>query len=275
MGIRINTNLQSLQAQRSLRQSEKKLENAMERLSSGYRINSAKDDVAGLAISSHLSADGKAMAAAQRNSEDGQGLLQLAEGSLNETSNILVRMKELSTQAASDTLGETERAYVDAEAQQLKNEIDRIAKSTQYMSNKLLDGSGKSLDFQVGITGDSNSVINFDSSKIKATSGQLGVGGIDLTDKSGARSSLESIDGALNEVGTMRSTLGSIQGRLSSTINHIELTRETTVEAVSRIRDTDYAEEASNLAKATITNQAGIAVLTQANNSTAIALKLV
>lgn len=275
MGLRVQTNLASINAQRNLRANGAGLERSMERLSSGYRINKSMDDVAGLSISENLRGQIRGLGQAQRNAQDGISFVQVAEGGLNETSNILTRMRELSTQAASDTIGATERGFVDIEVQQLKQELERIAQTTEYGGSKMLDGSAGVLDFQVGIRGNENNRISYDASKANATVSSLGVSGISVSDKGSARSALESVDDAIKKVAAMRGNFGAIQSRMNSTINNLEVYKENLQSATSRIKDADIAEESANLAKTSILQNAGVATLAQANQSTGLALKLI
>ncbi len=274
MGLRIQTNIASVNAQRNLRQNGSGLEKAMERLSSGYRINKSMDDVAGLAISEQMRGSIRAFGQAQRNAQDGISFVQVAEGGLSETSNILVRLRELATQAASDTIGEKERGFVNIEVQQLKQEMERIAQTTEYSGTKLLDGSASELDFQVGIRGSENNRITYDASKANATVSSLGVSGISVDSKSSARDTLDSVEEAIAKVAGMRSNFGAVQSRMSSTINNIEVYRENLSAANSRIKDADLAVESAELAKTSILQNAGVATLAQANQSTGLALKL-
>lgn len=275
MGLRIQTNIASVNAQRNLRMNSGGVEKAMERLSSGVRINKSMDDVAGLAISENMRGAIRGLGQAERNAQDGISFVQVAEGGLSETSNILVRIRELATQAASDTIGESERKFVNVEVQQLKAELDRIAQTTEFSGTKLLDGSGKSLDFQIGIRGDDNSVITFDAGAADAQLGALEVDGIDVQEKGDARESLESVDKAIQKVAEMRANFGAIQSRMNTTVNNLEVYKENLAAANSRIRDADMAEEAANLAQRTIIQQAGVATLAQANTSNSLALKLI
>lgn len=274
MGLRISTNMASINAQRRLSSNAGNIENSMNRLSSGSRINKSSDDVAGLAISEQMRGQIRGLAQAQRNAQDGVSFVQVAEGALGETSNILIRVRELATQAASDTVGETERQFINVEVQQLMSELDRISDTTEYSGTKLLDGSGGVLDFQVGTTGGENSVISFNAGDANASAGSLGVSGLSVDSKGGARSTLDSIDSALTKVGTMRANFGAMQSRMGATINNLAIYEENLSSANSRIRDADYAKEAADLAKNSIMQQASVATLAQANNNTALALKL-
>jgi flagellin len=274
MGLRIQTNQPSITAQRHLRVNGQGLDTSMERLSSGYRINKSMDDVAGLAISETIRGQVRGLGQAERNAQDGISFVQVAEGGLNETSNILVRIRELATQAASDTVGEAERGFVDLEVQQLKSELDRIAQTTEYSGTRLLDGSGSQLDFQVGVRGLENNRISYDAGQANASTDNLGVNSISVASKDDARDTLESIDSAIKNVASMRAEFGAIQSRMNSTINNISAYRENLSAAQSRIKDADMAAEAANLAKTSILQQAGVATVAQANTAAALALKL-
>ena len=183
MSLRINTNLASINAQRQLSAQENRSLNSMKSLASGSRINSASDDAAGLAISENLKAQNRGNRMAKRNAEDAISFIQVGEGSLNEINNILVRLRELSVQSASDTVGDSEREFIDQEKQQLLDEVDRIAESTKFGDKHLLNGSLGEMEFQVGVDGSESSVIRYNSDA-DATSSALNVGSIDLSDKS-------------------------------------------------------------------------------------------
>jgi flagellin len=274
MGLRIQTNMASVNAQRNLRVNSSGLERSMERLSSGYRINKSMDDVAGLAISESMRGQLRALGQAERNAQDGISFVQVAEGGLNESSNILNRIRELSTQAASDTIGEAERGFVDIEVQQLKSELDRIAQTTEYVGTKLLDGSAQKLDFHVGMRGDEKNVISYEAGQANATLGALDISGVSVKDKGDARSTLDVIDKAISKVAAMRANFGAIQSRMSMSVNNLSTYRENLSAANSRIKDADMAEEFANLARTNILQQAGVATLAQANVSNNLALKL-
>ncbi len=275
MGLRIQTNIASVNAQRNLRQNSGGAERSMERLGSGFRINKSMDDVAGLAISETMKGQLRGLGQAERNAQDGISFVQVAESGLNETSNLLNRVRELATQAASDTIGDTERGFVNIEVQQLVTEMDRIATTTEYSGSRLLDGSGQTLDFHVGFRGDpSKNVISYDAGAANAQTSALGVDGVSVASKDDARGTLDVIDQAISKVAAMRAGFGAIQSRMSSTISNISVYREALSAANSRIRDADMAEESANLAKANILQQAGTAVLAQANSANALALKL-
>lgn len=275
MGLRINTNIASLNAQRNLHTSRDMLQKSLEKLSSGYRINRAGDDAAGLAISEALKAQIRGIRQAKRNSEDGVSMVQVAEGALNEIGAILIRMREMAVQSASDTIGDVERQFLQTEFLQLSSEISRIAEGTTFNSTPLLNGKGSVLDVQVG-TGDVGFVdrISFDASRTNASLEALGVNLAGMEKKLTAQQSLQIFDKAIVSVSAMRADLGAIQNRLQSTINNLSISLENMEAAKSRIRDVDIAEETAELARNNILLQAGTAVLAQANNSTAIALSL-
>ena len=275
MGLRINTNLQALVAKRNLDQNRRAQENSLERLASGNRINRAGDDAAGLAISERIRASTRSLSQAGRNAQDGISMIQVAEGGTNEISNILVRMRELSIQAASDTIGDKERSFIDKEVQQLRAEVDRIATTTEFNGTKLLNGSGKALDIQVGINNNPNQDrLTFDAQQQNVATDALGIQGISTADKESSQRNLEKLDSALTRLNENRSALGALQNRLQSTINNISTYRENLEAARSRIRDTDMAAETSELTKSNILSQAGISVLGQANANPQQVLKL-
>lgn len=274
MSLRINTNLASINAQRQLSVQNNRTTHAMKSLASGSRIVSAADDAAGLAISENLKSQNRGNRVAKRNAEDAISFIQVGEGSLNEINNILVRLRELGVQSASDTVGDTEREFIDQEAQQLLSEVDRIAESTRFGDKFLLNGTLDELEFQVGVDGSENSIIRYNSDA-DATSGALNVDGLALDDKSGSRDALETIDEALNKVGSMRANFGALQNRLDSTIANLDTQHESVAAANSRIRDADIAAESAELTSSQILQQASIGMLAQANQSKAAALSLI
>lgn len=275
MSLRIATNLPSINGQRQLFNTNIKMMRSLERLSSGYRINKAADDAAGLAISENLRAQIRGLKQANRNAQDGVSMVQVAEGGLSEIGNMLIRMRELAIQAASDTVGDRERVFTDAEFQQLKNEIQRVSETTQFNNTPLLSGTGGLLEFQIGVHNDPfNDRIGFDSSAANASLGALGVMSETVSSKQGAQSTLNVIDEAIMRVNSMRANFGALQNRLVSTINNINVAHENLSAANSRIRDTDMAEETAELAKQNILMQSGVSVLGQANQIKNMALKL-
>jgi flagellin len=276
MGFRISTNIASVNAQRNLGESQTKINDSMAKLASGSRINKAADDAAGLAISENLKAQIRSARQANRNASDGISLVQTAEGGLNEISNIIVRLRELGIQAASDTVGDVERGFVNKEVMQLKDEMQRISQVTTWGKTKLLDGSTPQFDFQVGVFNhDSEDRISFNASENMATLDALGLTGVDYSSKEGAQTALESLDSAQERVNGMRSNLGALQNRLTSTVNNLGVAEENMSAANSRIRDTDVASSTAEMTRNSILLQAGTATLAQANSKDQLALKLI
>ena len=276
MGLRINTNVPVLTAQRTLENTTESQAKNLQRLSSGQRIVHAGDDAAGLAIGNKLEAQIRGFVQAKRAANDGISLVQTAEGSTNEVSNILIRMRELGVQAASDTIGEQERGYLALEQQQLSEEIDRIAASSQFNGIFLLNGENPNgnLEFQVGANGGPENRISFDANKTNATTGQLGVDALDFTDRDSAADGLAILDDAINKINTSRAELGALQNRLHSATNNLGHMIDGFSEAKSRVMDTDYAVASADLTKENIKANAGIAVLGQAASMPTQALKL-
>jgi flagellin len=276
MGLRINTNTQSLRAQTAMSKVEAQKSESLAKLASGSRINKAGDDAAGLAISEKLKANIRGSQQATRNAGDGISMIQTAEGGLNEVSNVLIRLRELSVQAASDTVGDTERGFADLEFQHLTQEVERIAESTQFNGKTLLNGQGEALDFQIGIMNDAkNDRLSYKPQDSSAKTADLGIEGLGVSTKVNAQENLEKIDAAINGVNGNRASLGALQNRLQSTISNLEVRTENLAAANSRIRDTDVAAESAELAKSNILSAASTSVLAQANNSGAGALKLI
>lgn len=274
MGLRINTNIGAMSANRTLSNTTNAQQRSLERLSSGNRINRSGDDAAGLAISDNLKAQIRGLRQAKRNAADGISLVQVTEGGLNEVSNILVRLRELSIQSASDTISDTERAFTNREFQSLKEEIERIAQTTNFNGRHVLNGEGEALDIQVGIHNTAQDRLSYDTRWGNATAAALHVANEQVLTKEGAQNSLAQIDMGIKQVNEVRSTLGAMQNRLQSTINNIAIYDENLSAANSRIRDTDVAEESSELVRQNILQQSGVAMLSQANTSQNLALKL-
>jgi flagellin len=272
MGLRINTNTASLNAQRNLSQTTEALQRSLERLSSGLRITRASDDAAGLAISERFRAEVRSLQQAQRNAMDGISMLQIAEGALNETSGILIRLRELAIQSANGTLGTGERAALDAEFQALVGEIDRVSAVTEFNGTALLDGSAVTVTFQVGANNTTNDQISVTG--VDATSTGIGVDGLLVDTQANAQTAITAIDTAIDSVTSLRADFGTAQNRLESTIRSIAVSVENTSAAESRIRDVDVASETALMTRAQVLQQAGIAVLAQANVSTQSALAL-
>lgn len=276
MGFRINTNVSSLAAQRSLKKMSVKESTTTTQLATGERITRSADDSAGLAISEKLRANIRSSAQANRNANDGISMIQVAEGGLDETANILIRLRELSIQAASDTVGATERTYTDMEFQQLKNELERISQTTVFNEVELLNGKGDKLDFQIGAGNDAfKDRIVYDTGRINASLDTLGLTGEAIDKKEGAQGSLDKIDSAIKVVSGQRAELGALQNRLLTTSSNLETSIENMSAANSRIRDVDYAEATAKNTQTNIMKQAGIAVLGQANSVPTQALRLI
>ena len=291
MGLRIRTNVSALTAQRNMGVTTERMRDSMEKLSSGFRINRSADDAAGLAISDTLNAKVKSMEQAKRNANDGVSMIQVAEGSMNEITNILTRLRELATQSASDTISNLERAYSNKEYSQLVNEIDRIANSTEFNGLYLLKGSqanpslGQDFVIHVGTgsgTKENTDTISLalDDLKLNATevlklgsNAEIGPSAIPEnleTDSSGfnhaiAAQKLDTIDTAIKHVAATRAVLGSKQSRLTSTINNLGVQIENVGTSKSRIKDLDYAEETAKFTQNRILGQAGASILAQAN----------
>ena len=275
MGLRISTNMPALNAQRNLKSSQDSISNSYAQLASGSRINKSADDAAGLAISENLKAQIRSSRQAYRNASDGISMVQVAEGGLNEIGNIIVRLRELGIQASSDTIGDRERGFINKEVDQLKTEMQRIADVTTWGSTKLLDGSSPQFDFQVGINNnEGEDRISFMAQENVATLDALGLTGVDYTSKEGAQTALAQLDEAQYKVNGTRANLGALQNRLQSTLSNLSISDENLSAANSRIRDTDVASASSELAKNNILLQASTSTLAQANQTSAVALKL-
>lgn len=275
MGLRIATNTTALNAQRQMANTRLHLDKSLERLASGSRINHVGDDAAGLAISENLRAQVRGIRQARRNASDGVSLIQVSEGGLNEISNILVRMRELAIQAASDTIGSVERQFTDREFQSLKQEIDRIANVTSFNGTPLLNGRAGIFEIQVGTH--NNPILDrivYNGERSDASLDALRLSGESIATKQGSQLSLAVIDDSLIRINSIRADLGAMQNRLQSTINNLAIYEENMESANSRVRDTDIAEEVSELTKNNILMQAGISVLGQANTTNSLALKL-
>jgi flagellin len=278
MGLRINTNVASVNAQRNLAEASGRLSGSLEKLSSGKRINRAGDDAAGLATSESLRANMRGLKQAARNASDGISLVQVAEGGLNETTNILIRLRELAIQGASDSVGPVEKGYLDEEYQQLVDEIERISRTTRFNGQDLLTGDSEyaMMDFQVGPTGEAISRIQFDAKRANATIAPegLNIEGTGVIDKAIAQTSLTNIDTAIQKVNAIRAGFGAMQSRFRSAINNSRVAHENQSSAYARIADADIAFESSEFARNMIVTQAATAVLGNSNEYMSLALKL-
>ena len=273
MGLRINTNMAAISAQGVMDKQVRRAQHASQSLASGNRIVKAGDDAAGLAVSESLRSQVRGMAMARSNAFNAISAMQVSEGGLNEISNIMIRLRELGIQAASDNIGDRERGFINQEVQQLISESDRIAKTTVFGDKRLLDGSGGEMDFHVGVNGGPENIISY-SLGSDATASNLGIDGIDIQDKDDAREMLTTLDGALKIVGDMRANFGAIQNRLDSAASNLDIQYENLSAARSRIADTDIAKMSSELASANILQNASVSVLAQANQTPSVALRL-
>lgn len=270
MALTVNTNVSSLNSQRNLSNSTNDLSTSFERLSSGLRVNSAKDDAAGLQIGTRLQSQVNGLNQGARNANDGISISQTAEGALDETTNMLQRMRVLSIQSANGSNSASDRAALNKEFVELKSEIDRIANDTTFGGVKVLDGS-YDVDFQVGA--DANQTIGV---KITTTMDQTGLAlnAIDIDTASEAQAAITAIDNALSTVNDVRADLGAKQNRFSSTIRNLENVAENVSASKSRIMDADFAQESANLARNQVLQQASSSMLAQANQQPQIALSL-
>ena len=276
MGLRIATNIASQTVQKNLKSVSNEGNTELERLSSGKRITKAADDAAGLAISTNLEAQTKGLRQATRNANDGISLVQTAEGGLNETSNILVRLRELTIQAASDTVGDTERGFLNKEFSELTKEVDRISEATTFNGSQLLNGKGKGeMDFQVGAFAGNQNRITFDSGETDSSASSIGISGLAIDEKNSALDAIATVDEAIGKVSGQRASLGSIQSRLSSTVKNLEVQTINQDNARSVIQDVDVADSSAKLASNTVVKNAAVSTLAQANQLPMAALRLI
>lgn len=274
MGLRVNTNVPSMVAQHRLELTKESLDHVNNKLASGTRITKAMDDASGLAISDNLLATLRATGANVREANNGIYLLHTADGALSYVTNMVVRMKELATAAASDTNGDNERMHLNNEVQSLKYELDRISRATRFNGRPLLTGEGSDVSIQVGpLNDDSIDRVKLNTN-LEINTDTLGIADMDISSTEGARESLPVFHEALNVIATARGAIGASEAALNQTISNLMQYEETLSGAFSQIRDTDLALETAQQAKFSILNQAGIAVLAQANNSPTMALKL-
>ena len=265
MAMTVRTNTSSMSAAAELGRTNQRLSSTLERIASGLRINSAADDAAGLAVATNLQSAVMSTQQAIRNANDGISIIQTAESSTEEVTNMLQRMRELAVQGSSETLHNDERSYLQEEFNQLRSEISRIANATEFNGVNLNDGSTTGLSVQVGINNDSISRISITLGDLRATSlGMTSAVGVATT--TSAQSALDTIDVALDSVSSFRADLGAVQNRIDSSINNAMIYVEALSAAESRIRDADYAEETSEMTKYQIMQQAGVAALAQAKN---------
>jgi flagellin len=274
MAVRIFNNIASLNAQRILGANHDRLNQSVERISSGIRINKASDDAAGLAISEGLRSDIRALRQAGRNANDGVSLINITEGALNEQSSMLIRLRELASQAATGTTGSTERATIQLEFNSLRNEIDRITNTTEFNGQKLIDGSLASsiastsqVFIQIGIDSNANSRINLNEqiNLTAVTSASLSIDSLSVKTASESLTALDGINSAIGEVTALRGQVGAVQNRLMRSISNLSISVENLSAAESQIRDADIAEEVALLTRNQIMVQASTAMVGQAN----------
>ncbi|MFT4841518.1 MAG: flagellin [Planctomycetota bacterium] len=273
MGLRVNTNVASINAQRNLSTVSERLGGNFRRLSTGLRISTAADDAAGLAISERLRSQVRSLEQGKRNANDGISLVQTAEGALNEVSSILIRLRELAIQSSNGTVSDQDKSTLDEEFSSLVSEVNRIGQSTEFNGIKLLDGSSSSISFQIGF-GTTTGVDTLSVSLSAALSTSLALDSLDIGSTGSTTTAITNIDSAINSVSSLRGSLGAVQNRLGSTINTLAITSENLSAAESRIRDVDVAYETAQLTRNNILQQAAISVLSQANSAPQSALQL-
>lgn len=272
--LTVNTNMSSANALNKLTQTTKKLSTSFERISSGFRINKAADDAAGLGMAENLDAASRGLRQAMRNANDGVSVLEVAEGATGEVANIIKRMRELAVQSSSETLDNAERAYIDDEFTELSSEVERIALVTEFNGVSLTQGGAVTqIDVQVGVKDSANDRITLTLGDLRATA--LGIDTISLATAGGAQTALTDLDTALDTVNGYRSKMGASQNRLESAMRNLGTYSESIQGAESRIRDADYAYETAQMSKYQIMQQAGVAVLGQANQLGQSALRLI
>ena len=274
MAITVKTNTAASNALTALNRTSRSLSRSFERISSGLRISRAADDAAGLGVAENLRAAHTSATVASRNVNDGISIIAVAEGATNEVSNILVRMRELAVQSASETLGTEQRAYIQTEYTELADEVSRIAAVTEFNGQQLTNTGTTFLDVQVGINATSNDRITITLGDLRATSLGVDSGSLSLSTAANASTAITTIDKALTAMNTFRATFGSVENRLGSALNNLETYIETTTAAESGIRDADFGYETAQLAQNQILQQAGVSLLTQAKGLNQAALGL-
>jgi flagellin len=274
MPLVINTNVASLRAQDALNNTQSRLQGTFYRLSSGFRINTAADDAAGLAISESLRGKVRSYSVAERNTNNAISMTVVAEGGLGQISGIVLRMRELAVQSANGDLTSTDRGYLDTEFQLLKDEIDRLANSTEFNGTILLGGTAVSIDFQVGIGTTSNDVITLGFGGVTASA--IGLSNVNVagSDATAAVAAIDFVDAAIQSVSTLRASFGAATNRLQISVANTAAIRTNIAAANSAIRDVDIAEETAQLARSQVLLQAGASVLSQANQAPQLALQL-
>jgi len=275
MALTVNTNIAAMGATKNLNRSNSGLSASLGRISSGMRINSARDDAAGLGVAENLNAASRSVRVAQRNTNDGVSLVQTAEGATGEVSNILKRMRELSVQSASETLDNDERAYIQDEFVALSEEVDRIANVTEFNGVSLTDGTNATIGVQVGINNTADDSIDITLGDLSALTLGVDTVALDLSTAAGAGTALAAIDTALDTVNGYRSDYGAAQNRLESSLRNLENYDQSLTSAESQIRDADFAKESAEMAKYQVMQQAGVAALSQAKSINMQAAQLI
>lgn len=274
MSFSVNTNVSALKAMTQLNRTGRSLSRSFERISSGLRISRAADDAAGLGVAENLKVAGRSAVVAQRNINDGVSIISTAEGATSEVGNILARMRELAVESSSETLADSERAYVQDEYEALTAEVDRIANTTEFNGTMLTDGSSTAIGVQVGINATSYDQVDIEVGDLRSTTLGVDTGSIDMSTASGAQSALDVIDTAIDTVTSYRSAYGAVENRLSSALSTMENYAENLKSAESQIRDADFGYETTELSKSQILQQAGTAILAQAKSMSQGALQL-
>jgi len=274
MALFINTNVASINAQRQLATATLGVGKAMEKLSSGLRINKASDDAAGLAVAETLRSQSRSFAVAARNANDGISLIGVAEGSLQVIADSLVRMRELAEQSSSGTLQDTQRSALQTEFSNLQSEIDRIVETTKFNGVNVVSATGTTVSFQVGVESGTNNVISLSSINVHSSALGVGTSQAAVSTQAAAQAALTSIDSAVSSLAQNRGTLGASENRLQATIANIQVSIENLSASESRIRDVDVAMETAHFVRQQILQQAAISMLAQANQQPSLALSL-
>lgn len=274
MALVINTNIASLEAQRNLGRSQNALATTFQKLSSGLRINTAADDASGLAISENMQAQIRSFGTAERNANNAVSMAQVAEGALGQMSSILSRMRELAVQGANGDLNNTDRTYLNTEFVSLRDEIDRMVQSTKFNGKDLLSGPSVSIDFQVGINNTAADKISVDFGNVTLTALGINATTVDGADATNSLAAIDSVEAAIATISGRRADYGAVMNRLQLTVANTQSMRTNLSAANSRIRDVDVAEETAAMARSQVLSQAGVSVLSQANQAPQLAMKL-
>ena len=274
MALTVNTNVASMNAQRNLTNSQSSLNVSLQRLSSGLRVNSAKDDAAGLAIAERMNAQVRGLTVGIRNAGDGISLAQTAEGALGSVTEAFQRMRELAVQSSNATNGTSDRASLQAEFAQLGTEVGRILSGTEFNGIAILAGGAGAQDFQVGPNNTANDRITVTTTDMSADAGVTAATGTNVSTTATAQAAIALVDTALDNINAERGTLGAAQSRIEIAVRSLEATKENTAAARGRIVDADFAAETANLTRSQILQQAGVAMLSQANSLPQSALAL-